>query len=202
MSGARLPLGGGSRPAAAPSRRRTGACVRSISRVRPGCLQQAGVEGRHTHHRGRLGQRDEHLIRRRTSAGTAWCRRTAVNVLVATNRPWMWKIGQGVEQDIVGREAPGLDQRRRVGGKIAVGEHRAFGAPRGAGGVEDGGKVVPAERGICKAAVLAMKPLPSACRHRQFRAIRRALCLYGRPIPPSGSGALERRRSDRVRHRR
>jgi len=50
--------------------------------------------------------------------------------------------GQGVQQDVVRREAPGLVQGQGVGRQGAVGEHGALGPARGSAGVDDGGQVV------------------------------------------------------------
>jgi hypothetical protein len=49
--------------------------------------------------------------------------------------------GKGVQQDVVGREAPGPVQRGGVRRQVAVAEHGALGPARGAAGVQDGGQV-------------------------------------------------------------
>ena len=49
---------------------------------------------------------------------------------------------RGVQQHVVLGEAPILQQGLGVRREVAVGQHGALGAPRRAGGIEDGGQVV------------------------------------------------------------
>ena len=66
--------------------------------------------------------------------------------LVATNRPWVWKIGRACSSTSSAVKPPGLAQGQRVGGEIAVAQHGALGTAGGARGVEDGREVVRAAR--------------------------------------------------------
>ena len=62
--------------------------------------------------------------------------------LVATNRPWMWKIGSACSSTSLSRELPHVFQRLRIGNEIAMRQHGALGTPGGAGGVENGGQII------------------------------------------------------------
>ena len=115
--------------------------------VEAGMLEEAGVEGRNAHHRRRLGQAAHHLVGvefREEDHGAAGQqkgvgrREEAVGVI----------DGKGVKEDVAVGETPGLDESKRIRGEVAVGQHRALGTPGGAGGVEDGDEIVPADRGV------------------------------------------------------
>ena len=82
--------------------------------------------------------------------------------LVATKRPWVWKIGRAWISTSSAVYAPGLAQRLGVRNEIAVGQHRALRAPGGAGGVEQGGEIVGVARDGLEGVGLAARRLGQA----------------------------------------
>ena len=104
---------------------------------------------------------------------------------------------QRVQQPVVGGEAPGVAQGRRVGGEVAVAEHGALGAAGGARGVEDGREVVLAARHVDVAGRGGLRPwpsrLPSPCsprvsdvRHAELRGQLRHRLLELGPADEQG----------------
>ena len=106
-----------------------------------GMFEQAGVEGRHAHQRGRARHRGHDSVGvefRLEDHGRAGQQRD-----IGRHEQAMRVIdGQGVDQHVVGGEAPEADQRLRVGGKVLVRQHGALGASCRAGGVEDRRQIV------------------------------------------------------------
>jgi hypothetical protein len=105
-----------------------------------GMLEQARIERRHAHHGGRLRQQPQHLV--------------GIELLQEDHRAARDHHGIGggeqavrvierqrVKEHVLVGETPALHQHLRVGGEIAVAEHRALGAAGGSRGVEDGGEV-------------------------------------------------------------
>ena len=96
--------------------------------VRP--RQEARVEGRHAHHRRRLGQQAHHV--REVEARQVEQRAAGHQRDVGGDEQAVGvEDRQRVQQPVIGGEAPGVAQGRRVGGEVAMAEHRTL---RPAGG--------------------------------------------------------------------
>ena len=109
--------------------------------VEGGRVQQAGVEGRHPHHRRRLRHQADHLARvefRQQDHRAARDQRDVHRDEEAVGV----EDREGMQQHVRLGEAPVVRERFGVGQKVALAQHRALGAPRRAGGVEEGGEVV------------------------------------------------------------
>ncbi len=113
----------------------------------PGMVYEAGIERRHAHHRGRLRQQRQHLVgielrqKDHRAAGQqhdVGCDEQAVGM----------KDRQGMQQHVIGREVPVVDQHLGIRGEVAVAQHRALRPPGRAGSVEDRGEVFGAPRHI------------------------------------------------------
>ena len=98
------------------------------------------VEGRHTHHRGDFRKRRQNPVEVEP-VEEDHCPAGKQERVYRDEQAMGMKYRQRVKQDVVGREAPDIDQRQRVGAQILMGDHRAFRAPGRAGGIKDGGKV-------------------------------------------------------------
>jgi hypothetical protein len=62
-------------------------------------------------------------------------------MLVATNSPWVWKIGSACSRTSEEGEAPVLRQRPRVRQQVVLRQHRALRPAGRAGGIEESRKV-------------------------------------------------------------
>ena len=108
--------------------------------------KQARVEGRNPHQRGRARQEAHHLLgvefraEQHRGIGQEGHVRGHEQAVRVVDR-------QGVDQDVVGRELPGVAQREGVRDEVAVRQHRTLGAPGRARRVEDGGEVVRLDHG-------------------------------------------------------
>ena len=104
-------------------------------------LQQAGVEGRHPHHHRGLGQVP--LDRVHVETGQEDRRSAAQQGAVQGDEQAMhMEQRQGVQQHVVVPPAPAPAQGYGIGADVVMGQHRALGAARGAGGVHQGGQVI------------------------------------------------------------
>ena len=108
-------------------------------------LQQAGVESGHTHHSSglwQLGHHRFHIKLGQEDHGTA-CQEHHVG---GNKKTVGVKDGKGMQKHVIPGEAPCFHKTFRIGQKIFMGKHCAFGAACGARGVEKGGEVVKAAR--------------------------------------------------------
>ena len=129
-------------------------------------VEQAGVEGRHAHHRRRLRQPLDdlvHLERRQEDHRAAGKQHD----VAGDEKAVRMEDRQRVQQDVVGREAPCLDQRTGVRQQVAVRQHGAFRAAGRPGGVEERGKIVRTARDGREVLRKALELRPSACRRRR-----------------------------------
>ena len=108
-----------------------------------GPLQQACVEGRHAHHAGGARHQAHDLGRIELWQEEHAAARQQQRVR-RHEKPVRMVDRQGVDEHVVRREAPVIDERFGVGIEIVVAEHGALGAPRRARRVEDGGEIVGA----------------------------------------------------------
>ena len=151
VAGALAPCADASRPAAAPSRRRTGACLRA-GLPRQALAGRAGAYRRSARPSSRSRAAAPRRSRPgRTAAGRSSSRRDSSATLEATNRPCVWKIGSAWISTSALGEAPDVDQRQRVRRQIGVRQHRALGAAGRARGVEDRGEIVAARGTVSNA---------------------------------------------------
>ncbi len=104
-------------------------------------LQEPRVEGRHAHQHRRARRHGQDLAgvepgqeKQRTAADEQHVDGHEQSVHVIDR--------QGVDQHVLLREAPGVDQRPGVGRQVGVGQHRPLGPAGGAGGVDDGGEII------------------------------------------------------------
>ena len=113
-------------------------------------LQQAGVEGRHAHHHRGFGE--VLLDCPHIETGQENRRGTAQQGAVQGDEQAMhMEQRQGVQQHVVVPPAPTPAQGFGIGANVVVGQHRALGAARGAGGVNQGGQVIAIALGHVKA---------------------------------------------------
>ena len=104
-------------------------------------LQQPRVEGRHAHHHGRARHQLDHQFRIEFRQEDH--RGAGEQGDVARHEQAMGVIDrQRVDQHVLVREAPVVDQAVGVRRQIVVRQHRALGTAGGARGVEDRGKIV------------------------------------------------------------
>ena len=145
--------------------------------------EQPRVERGHAHHHGRARQQ-RRALRRASNFGSHSMRAPGQQHAVDRDEQAVHVVDrQRVEQHVAAREAPVLDQRRRVRGEVAVRQHRALRAAGGARGVEDRGEIVRLRRhgGERRAA------------GRCARASRRSSSV--RTVAPPASRAIAPRRS-------
>ncbi len=148
--------------------------VRARLLGQPLMIQQADIEGRHAHHRRGLRHQAHDLVRiefRQEDHRRAGHQRDVGR----HEQPMGVEDGQRVQQHVVGREAPVIDQRQRVGGQVVVAQHRALGAARGARRVEDGGEIVRSAVDVGEGRSLAgrergERPLPLGVQRLHRRA--------------------------------
>ena len=128
-------------------------------------LQQPRVEGRHAHHRRGSGQLRHDVVRIefRAEQHAAACQQQRV-----AGREQAMRVvdRECVKQHVRRPEPPDVDQRERVRGQVAMGQHGAFRTAGGAGGVEDGDEVVPPCDPV-------RRDLGLACRLREVAATER-----------------------------
>jgi hypothetical protein len=110
-------------------------------------LEQADVERRHAHEARRPRHQREDLVgveflqeQHRPAGEQQRVRRDEEPVGVEHR--------ERVDEHVVAREAPVVDEGERIRGKVVVRQHRALGAPRCPGRVEDGGEVLGAARDV------------------------------------------------------
>ena len=105
--------------------------------------QQTRVERRHAHQHRRLRQQAAHFrgVEPRQEEDLRGVQEGRVQ---RHEQPVNVEDRQRVKQHVPRLEAPDLVQGEGVRGQVAVGDHRALGAPRGARRVADGGQVVVA----------------------------------------------------------
>ncbi len=103
--------------------------------------EQAHVQRRHAHEHGGLGQpgNDRLRVELREPDHRAAVEQRAVR---GDEQAVHMEDRQRVDQHVARLPAPVVLQRERVGKQVAVAQHRALAAPRGARGVEDRGQVV------------------------------------------------------------
>ena len=104
---------------------------------------------------------------------------------------------QRVQQHIAVVKRQAVARRARIGRQIVMTEHRALGAAGGAGGVEDGGKVVRPARDVCESRPAAAPPARAG-----FRSCHRCPCVA---TGDTGDHVFAARRRDeqrrlRIRH--
>ena len=158
----------------------------------PLVLQQAYIERRHAHHRRGARHETEDLVG--VELGHEDHRRARQQDEVCRHKqPVRVEDRQRVEQHVVGRELPRLQQRVRVGGKVIMRQHRAFRATGGAGRVENRGEIVAGARHVRK----FIGARPGEIEQRAVRV--RAQCLDCRDaelVGDGGQGGLFLRRAD------
>ena len=119
--------------------------------VEPVAREEPRVEGGHAHHNRRVRQiiEDGVCLKFLMKQNLAACDQEGVErheqAVDVIDRKRM-------QQPVLGGDAPGIDQRLGIGQEIAMGDHRPFGAPGGAGGIEDRRQisgVAPHGRGPC-----------------------------------------------------
>ena len=127
----------------------------------PHIRQQPRVEGRHAHHHRGLRHQAKHLVRIRPRQKQH--RASRHQGRVGRHEQAMGMVDrQRVQQHVAVGEAPGGRQGARIGRQIFMTEHCALGAPGGARGVENGGKVVRPARDVCKSLRLPRRQLDQA----------------------------------------
>ncbi len=175
-------------------RRRAGdeqAHVRDERTVELRAGQEPGVEGRHAHHRRRPRQIGDHPVG--VKAGMEEHRAAGEHDRVGGDEKAVGvEDRQRVQEHVVTGEAPGVDERPRVRGEVAVAQHGALGAPGRARGVEDRREIVGGASERHEAVTRRPHPLGE-----------RAIALPAEGLQPRLTGCCgggQRRRARGVRH--
>ena len=124
-------------------------------------VQKPGVEGRHTHHRGGFRhpfQRDIGREFRQEDHRAADHRQQ----VACHEQPVRVIDRQHVEQRVIGGEAPVFTQHLGVRAQVPVAQLGALGTAGGAGGIENGGKVLRSARHCRERALMLHRGLRQA----------------------------------------
>ncbi len=171
-----------------------------------GAREQAHVVGRHAHQHARPRQRA--ITAPASKRGRKIIRAPAKQRRVDRHEQAVRVVDrQHVEQHVGRAEAPGLAQRQRVRGEVALGQHRALGAPGRARSIEDRGEVVGGARDARESFRAPPRRPPSASPRRPHRGSaprppprRRAhRCRPRAPDRRRSRAARRRRRNSRAR---
>ena len=114
--------------------------------VKARIVQKPGVKGRHPHQNAGLWQKPQHRFD--VKAGQKDHLAAGQQGYVCGDKKSVGvKNRQGMQQGIGGGKPPEIRQNAGIGQQVPVAEHRAFGAARGARGVQDRCQIIGAARG-------------------------------------------------------
>ena len=157
-------------------------------------VEQAGVEGRHAHHRGGLRHPFDQLVDVELRQEDHRTARKQHDVR-GHEKPVGVEDRQRVQQHVILGEAPMFGQRLGVRQQIVLRQHGAFGAPRGARGVEEGRKILTVAVDGLEAVGLAGGGVAEAARAiRVERQKLRAESLGDRAQPGLALGPADHQR--------
>ncbi len=139
-------------------------------------VQQARVERRHPHHRGRTRHQPDHLVHVQTGQKDHRAARQQRHI-GRHEQAMRMKDRQGVQQHVLVGEPPRLGQHLCVGQQVAMGQHRPLGPARRARGIEKCRQIVRAPRDRCELIGLRIHQIGKAARpigidDHQRRAMR------------------------------